>query len=179
MEYPGLKRKVEQYHNTLQNTINYRNAWKDGLRDMIVEHLTKMKDTTGFNANITINDKVGNAEAIILSMGKSASGIFARVDSDTNKPLIKDFGSLVYQQLFNGKIQVSLFLPFIEGFGQPPQPRMIAIYRPEEIKPPYLERHLEEFIRTLTEWEDFDDDKPQSNQIGFQLSNLNMPDKAD
>ena len=173
MKYPGLQRKVEQYQMTLDNTHKYRQAWKNGLRQSIIDNLESMKAATGLSGTIEVSDKLGNAEAIVYSMGKSASGIYAKVDEDTNKPLIKDFGSLVYQQLFNGKVQVLIFLPFIEGFGQPPPPKMIAIYRPQEIKPPYLERHMEEFIRNLTEWEDFDDDKP-TNQIGFQMSNINL-----
>ena len=174
MEYAGLQRRVESYKRTLSNTIEYRQSWKDGLRQMIVDNLEKMKAATGLDGTIEVTDKLGNAEAIVYSMGKSASGIYAKVDSDTNKPLIKDEGSLVYQQLFNGKIQVVILLPYIEGFGQPLPPKLIAIYRPEEIKEPYLERHMEEFVKSLTEWEDYDDDKPAGNQIGFQLSNMNL-----
>lgn len=173
MSYPGLQRKVKSYQTIIENTHKYRQVWKDSLKDMIVENLEEMTRVVGLNASITVSDKLGNAEAIVLSMGKSASGIYAKVDEDTNKPLIKDFGSLVYQQLFNGKVQVVIFNPFIEGIGQPQPPQMIAIYRPEEIKPPYLERHMEEFISALTDWEDFDDDKP-TNQIGFQMSNINL-----
>lgn len=173
MEYAGLQRKVEQYKSILANTHKYRQAWKDGLKDTIIQNLEQMRDATGLEGTVRVTDNLGNAEAVVYSMGKSASGIFAKVDEDTNKPLIKDFGSLVYQQLFNGKVQVVIFLPYIEGFGQPQPPKMIAIYRPEEVKPPYIERHMEEFVRSLLEWEDFDDDKP-TNQIGFQMSNINL-----
>ena len=176
MKYSGLNRKVKEYQSVLQNTIDYRNAWKHELRARIVDDLNKMSAATGIKGTISFQENVGNAEVIVFSMGKSASCIFARVDSDTNKPLIKDFGSLVYQQLFNGKIQVSIYYPFIEGFGQPQPPKMIAIYRPEEIKSAYVERHLEEFIRALTEWEDYDDDK-QAAAIGFQMNNINLPSK--
>ena len=175
-EYPGLNRKVEEYQNILQNTQNYRQAWKDGLKDFIVEEIQKIKLVTGLPGKIQTTRKVGNAEAIIFTMGKSASGLFVVVDEDTNTPIVKDFGSLVYQQLFNGKIQVFILLPHIEGFGQPQPPRLIAIYRPEEIKSPYLERHLEEFIRVLTEWEDFDDDNPTA-PIGFHTNNLQLPNQ--
>ena len=175
-EYPGLKRKVEEYQNILQNTQNYRQAWKDGLKDFIVKEIQKLKLATGLQGKIQTKRKVGNAEAVIFTMGKSASGLFVVVDEDTNTPIVKDFGSLVYQQLFNGKIQVFILLPHIEGFGQPQPPRLIAIYRPEEIKSPYLERHLEEFIRVLTEWEDFDDDDPTA-PIGFHTNNLQLPNQ--
>lgn len=174
MEYQGLIRKVEQYKATIANTQSYRQAWKDMLKDSIVENLTAMNSSSGLGGKISISDRVGNAETVILAMGKEASGMFARVDEDTNKPLIKDFGSLVYQQLFNGKIQVMVFLPSIEGFGNPPPPKVLGIYRPEELKPAYLERHMEEFVRLLTEWEDFDDDEAKT-PIGFHVPPLPLP----
>ena len=167
MEYPGLKRKVDEYLSVLANTQNYRQAWKDSLREEIVTNLQSMADATGLKARILTPDKIGNAEAVVLTMGKEASGLFARVDEDTNKPLIKDFGSLVYQQLYNGKVQVLAFLPAIEGIVNPQPPQILGIYRPEELKPAYYERHVEEFIRMLKEWEDFDDDQPA--KIGFQM----------
>ena len=173
MQYPGLQRKVNDYQNIRSNTRTYRQAWRDGLKQTIIDQLTAMKDGVGLGGKILTPDKVGNAEAVVLSMGKEASGIFARVDEDTNKPLIKDFGSLVYQQLYNGKVQVLVFLPFIEGVIQPQPPKILGIYRPEELKVAYLERHMEEFVRLLTEWEDFDDDAP--TQIGFHVPQLEIP----
>ena len=177
MEYLNLKKKVNNYYAILSNTQTYRQQWKDGLKDDIVTMLTEISSAVGLKGTIRTPDKVGNAEAIIFAMGKEASGIYTRIDDDTNKPLIKDFGSLVYQQLFNGKIQVLVFLPFIEGYGNPHPPKMVAIYRPEEVKKAYIERHIEEFVRMLTEWEDFDDDAPAP--IGFQLPQLVIPSDND
>lgn len=174
MEYQGIKRKVAQYKAVILNTQLYRQIWKDELRDSIMDALTQMNDASGLGGRITTSDRVGNAEAVILAMGKEASGMFARVDEDTNKPLIKDFGSLVYQQLFNGKIQVLVFMPSIEGFGNPAPPAVLGIYRPEELKPAYIERHMEEFVRLLTEWEDFDDDEAKA-PIGFHMPQINVP----
>ena len=57
----------------------------------------------------------------------------------------------------------------IEGYGQPRPPKTIAIYRPDEIKGPYLVRHMESFISEVTNWEDYDDDEPHQ-RIGFHLN---------
>jgi hypothetical protein len=87
------------------------------------------------------------------------------------RDLIKQNGSLVYQQLFNGKIMVLINLPFIEKYGQPQPPKTIAVYRPEELKDPYFQRHFETFVTDLTAWEDFDDDAVEPNQrIGFKMN---------
>lgn len=176
MEYPGLKRKVQEYYAILANTQSYRQVWKDNLKQEIIDNLKSMMEATSLKAKILTPDKIGNAEAVVLAMGKEASGLYARVDDDTNKPLIKDFGSLVYQQLYNGKIQVLAFLPVIEGLANPQPPQVLGIYRPEELKPAYYERHLEEFIRMLKEWEDYDDDAPA--KIGFQMPALEMRPEA-
>ena len=84
------------------------------------------------------------------------------------KPLIRQNGMLIYQQLFNGKIQVLILPPYIEGLGEPRPPKMVGIYRPEEIKDPFIVRHCEEFIRDMTDWEDYDDDEP--SKVGYGQS---------
>jgi hypothetical protein len=102
------------------------------------------------------------------------SGMYQEVNDSIKRHLIKHNGSLIYQQLFNGKIIVIINYPFIENYGQPFPPKTIAIYRPEEIKEPFFVRHLEEFVTEIYHWEDYDDDdKPgaEPNQkIGFKLN---------
>ena len=84
--------------------------------------------------------------------------------------MIKHKGSLVYQQLFNGKIIALISYPTIENYGQPQPPKQIGIYRPEELKEPFFVRHMEEFMKEVTKWEDYDDEDPQPAQrIGFRM----------
>lgn len=169
----NLKRKVQDYKEKLENTKNYRLAWKNGLCDTIKNELQRMLDETDLEGTIEIKEDVENLQAIVLSLGQEKSGIFEKVNEHVNRPLIKHNGSLVYQQLFNGKVMAMIMFPVIEGYGQPQPPKNIAIYRPEEIKPPFLIRHMEEFVREIAEWEDFDDDDkgPSSQQqIGYSLN---------
>ena len=130
-----------------------------------------MLDETALEGAIEIKEDVTNLEAIVLNLGQEKSGIYEKINEEVNRPLIKHNGSLVYQQLFNGKVITMITYPVIEGYGEPRPPRTIAIYRPEEIKPPFLVRHMEEFIREVTEWEDYDDDdKGPSQKIGNSLN---------
>ena len=104
-------------------------------------------------------------------MGSVKSGLGEPVGDGLHRDLIKQNGSLVYQQLFNGKILVLINYPYIEKYGQPQPPKTIAIYRPEELKEPYFIRHLETFITEIINWEDYDDDRPDENQrIGFKMN---------
>jgi hypothetical protein len=178
-DYAGLKGKVRRYKEILANTVAYRERWKSNLKDLIVSELEAMIQVTGLSGKIEFSDKVKHLEYIILSLGSEESGISEIVNETIEKPLIKKNGSLIYQQLFNGKVQVMIVLPFIEGFGDPSPPKVIGIYRPEEIKPPFLIRHMEDFVKEITMWEDFDDDDQLMKKIGFNLQHLPAPPPPD
>ncbi len=167
----NLKRKVQAYQEILSNTIHYRESWKSGLKNTIKSELQRMLDETALEGEIEVKDDVENLEAIVLSLGEEKSGIYEKINKEVNRPLIKHNGSLIYQQLFNGKVMAMITYPVIEGYGQPKPPKTIAIYRPEEVKPPFLVRHMEEFMREVTDWEDFDDDdKGPAQKIGYSMN---------
>ncbi|MEL7118095.1 MAG: hypothetical protein AAFO07_01600, partial [Bacteroidota bacterium] len=164
----NLKRKVTQYKEVLKNTRAYREVWKNELKAKIQNTLQQLVDATELEAKIDLREEMENLNAIVLSLGESKSGMYQEVSEDIKRHLIKHNGSLVYQQLFNGKIIVLINYPFIENYGQPHPPKTIAIYRPEELKEPYFIRHMEEFLQEITKWEDYDDDEP-TKRIGFKL----------
>ena len=167
MDYSNLKSKTAQYQQILTNTVNYRKAWDDGLRDMIEHVLENIIKKTGLDAVVELKEEVNNLGAVVLNLGMDQSGI----SEDTGKAVrhfFKSNGMLIYQQLFNGKIMVSMTLPVVEGLGKPAPPKQIEILRPEELKPPFVLRHTEEFLKEIIAWEDYDDDMPQSQPIGFQ-----------
>ena len=171
----NLKRKVQQYKEVLDNTINYRKAWKDDLKEDIIDQLKGLSAASGLDTTVEVKESLENLEAIVLSLGEMKSGIYEKLNKEVQRHLIKHNGSLVYQQLFNGKIMVMISFPMIEGYGQPRPPKQVAIYRPEEIKPPFVLRHLEEFLREVINWEDYDDDDvPDQQRIGFNLNMLNQ-----
>lgn len=177
-QYLNLERKVKQYKEVLQNTQNYREIWKKSLKEKIIKTLENLATVSGLDAEIEEIENMENLEAVVFSLGNVRSGMSQEIAQDIKRDLIKHNGSLVYQQLFNGKILVLINYPFIENYGQPQPPRTIAIYRPEELQDPFFLRHFEMFIQEITMWEDYDDDVEDPNQrIGFKL-NFGMKDAA-
>ncbi len=173
MELYNLKRRVTLYKEIIQNTEDYRAQWKDKLKDFILENLREIIKAVELDAEVICRENVENLEAIVLTLGDGASGLVQQVgESKIERPLIKHNGALIYQQLFNGKVMVMLQYPSIEGYGEPRPPRQLAIYRPEELTSPFFIRHVEDFIREVTIWEDYDDDDaPAADQkIGFKLN---------
>jgi hypothetical protein len=165
----NLQRKVDTYKEVLTNTQNYRNEWKTHLREDIVKTLTEIVNATGLAATVTTKSEIDNLEAVILSLGDMGSGLTQNIGTQLKRELIKTNGSLIYQQLFNGKAIVLIQYPMIENYGEPRPPKTVAIYRPEELKEPFFVRHVEDFIKEITDWEDYDDDEP-NKKIGFKMN---------
>lgn len=174
MELYNLKRRVALYKEVVQNTDNYRRQWGKQLKAFILENLGNIIKSIELEAEIICREDVENLEAIVLTLGDGESGLVQQIgESKIERPLIKHNGALIYQQLFNGKVLVMLQYPSIEGYGEPRPPRQMAIYRPEELTEPFFIRHIEEFIREVTAWEDYDDDErpaPADQKIGFKLN---------
>lgn len=168
----SLKRKVERYHEVLKNTQRYREVWSATLKKSIADQLRELVESGGLPATVQEVGDIQNLEAVILTLGTSASGLGESVGNGLRRDLIKQNGSLVYQQLFNGKILVLINFPHIEKYGQPQPPKTIAVYRPEELKEPYFQRHFETFISDVTAWEDYDDDvvSEPNQRIGFKMN---------
>ncbi len=169
MELFSLKRKVELYKEVLANTEHYRERWKSDLKPMIVNLLQAMAKEVDLKVKLEEKVQMENLEAVVMSLGTTKSGMFQKLENGIEMPLIRHGGSLIYQQLFNGKVIVMIQYPFIENYGQPRQPKTVAIYRPEELKEPYFIRHFEEFVHEITSWEDFDDEEP-TKRIGFEMN---------
>lgn len=167
----SLQRKVERYKELLQNTLRYREMWQTSLKQVIVDQIDNLSKSSNLGGTIEVRSDIANLEAVVFSLGNVESGLSEPVGGGLQRGLIKQNGSLVYQQLFNGKILVLINFPYIEKYGQPQPPKTIAIYRPEELKEPYFLRHLETFVSDISAWEDYDDDMPEPNQrIGFKMN---------
>lgn len=171
MNLTALKSKVDKYVKVKQNTFDYRDQWNKETRDLIKNTLQKVVDETELEAEIELKDSVENLEVIILNLGRMKSGIREKLDGDESRSVVRNNGMLVYQQLFNGKIVVLIVQPFLEGYGEPQQPKSLEIVRPSELNEGFIVRHVEEFLKDLVAWEDYDDEQPVGKHpIGFSTN---------
>lgn len=182
MDLGTLTSKVNLYKEILENTKSYRADWVEKVIPLLQNTLGKINEATELGAKVEIKDEMENLAVVVFSLGQQYSGIAEKLeDSDAKRSMIKSNGSLVFQQLFNGKILIMIMYPFIEGYGQPRPPKTVEILRPHELTEPFIIRYIETFMKEIIEWEDYDDDAPQQGQmptIGFQ-SSLIMDDEQD
>lgn len=171
MDYSNIESKVAAYNSILGNTNDYRKKWASGLKDMIADNLNAIIKATKLSAFVEIKDDIENLEVVNFSLGTEVSGIAEKLPGNKSKrPFIKSNGSIIFQQLFNGKVMIMIMYPFIEGYGQPKPPLTVEILRPEELKEENILAYVEKFLQEVIEWEDFDDDVPNKmgmNPIGF------------
>ena len=168
LDLGNLTAKVERYKGILQNTLDYRALWEPEVKPLITKTLRSINKKVKLGGKIEINDNMENLGVIILNLGKEKSGISEFIpDSDIKRSMIKSNGALIFQQLFNGKIMVMVLPPHIEGYGEPRPPKNLEIVRPHELTPGYILRYVDQLISEVTTWEDYDDDQPTVNKIGF------------
>ncbi len=174
LDLGSLPAKVEQYKGLLNNTVEYRKKWPEELKPMIIGALEQIKEETGLGGSVEVKDQVQNLESIVYNLGRSSSGLYENIeDSNIKRTMIKSNGALIYQQLFNGKVMVMTMNPSIEGYGEPKPPKMIEILRPEELKAPFILRHMDIFLSDISAWEDYDDDAPEGKKQGFNPIGFN------
>jgi len=179
-KYTAIKERAAKYTNILDQVIDYRNSWGKSLKKFIKSHSEKILKETGINAQIEVEERFENLESITISLGKSISGIAENVDGITKRTIIKDKGSLIFSQLFNGKVQTWMTYPLIEGLMQPKPPKMIGIYGPPEFNEDLILSNFDDFFKELIEWENYDDDQPgqQVNRIGFGVQHQNLEEEG-
>lgn len=165
----SLQAKAQQYREALQNTARYRMIWQEGVKANLVSWLKELAQSCNITVEIEERMEVEGLESVIFSLGLEPSGLKEILEGDNRRDLMRQNGSLIYQQLFNGKIIALINLPYIEKYGQPQEPRSVAIFRPDEITEEQIAAHLAEFLGDLTMWESYDDDAMQpATRIGFK-----------
>jgi len=165
----SLQAKAQQYRDALQNTTRFRLVWQEGLRQNLVTWLKELAQSINLTVEIEERIEVEGLESVIFSLGLEPSGLKEILEGNNRRDLMRQNGSLIYQQLFNGKVLVLINLPYIEKYGQPQEPRSVAIFRPDEITEDHAAAHVAEFLNDLTLWESYDDDAMQpATRIGFK-----------
>ena len=168
-KYTAIQEKAKKYLAVLDQVELFRKEWLGEKKQFIIDTCNEVLDATKVNAEIKSDKGIKGLEVISIRLGIRKSGIFQELPNNEEKVFLKDFGSLVYSQLYNGKIQVWMSYPHIEGLMEPKQPKFIEIITPFELNEGLILNHFDTFFKTLTEWEDFDDDAPPHAPIGFGL----------
>lgn len=172
-KYTALKARAESYKNMLDQVDVFRKEWSKSLKKFILKNVKEIANQTQLDFDIEEQDQITGLGIISLRMGVKKSGLYEEMRKNEQKEFFKDFGTLNYSQLFNGKVQVWMTFPVIEGLMEPAGPKLLGIYGPPEFNEKLILTDFERFLKDLIEWEDYDDDEPPvapQKKIGFGAS---------
>lgn len=170
-KYTAIKARAENYKKMLGQVDTFRKEWSKSLKKFILKQVKEIAKQTELDFEIEEQSQITGLGIISLRMGLKKSGLYQEIDDNQQKNFFKDYGTLNYSQLFNGKVQVWMTFPVIEGLMEPTGPKLLGIYAPPEFNEGLILTDFERFLKDLIEWEDYDDDDPPmpvpKNKIGF------------
>lgn len=167
MNLEDLKSQLSIYRNAVNTAKQYRADWKDGVREQIINTLTKIVEETKMNAEVKKEDKMDGMQLVYLAFKKRESGISEHFE-DTTRPYMKEGGYLFYTQIYNGKISVFISLPTIENFIDRKPPKPLGVFDPSDITEAIIVDHVTKFLKEMAMWEDND---LEHQEIGFKMRN--------
>ncbi|MBC8152232.1 MAG: hypothetical protein H7Z72_04915 [Bacteroidetes bacterium] len=158
-----LTEKVADLQKARQQIDAHRNQWKTITRPFLLDQLTLVKEAFPIGWSLTHSDSAWtNLDQVALSFDNTDSGIVA---IETNQPVVKQGGGLVFGQFVNGKIVVMIVYPAIKDFARPSVPKQIGAFDPDEIDAEFVTRVLIQFLEEMAEWEE--NGERSLPQIGF------------
>lgn len=164
MQLDALKTDLQLYRTVIDKVNRNRQGWEDA-KNLIFSTLTKVVKATKMKAKVEKEEKRRGMELVYLCFENRESGIYEEIGS-TKRHYMKEGGYLFYTQIYNGKITVWISLPTIEDFMDRVPPKPIEVYEPSEIKEEIIIKHVSEFLKAMTEWEDKD---IEHHAIGFKM----------
>ncbi len=149
--------KATAYKDALESNRarieEHRRTWNSSTKDLILDTFREVRvNVKGLNWDIQIIDQMENVDVLTLGFQSEASGIVGRVKG-VFKFFAKQSGRLIYNQVYNGDIYVSISYPHVEHHVAQQQPKFIGKFEPAEFNKDMVLDHIEEFLDEMSNWE--------------------------
>lgn len=147
-----LEINVNLLKESLTGIDSRRTAWNNGVRDFIENILKVIVNKYDLNWSVGINEQVKNMESVSIYFHQGYSGHI--IDTgDKKKALIKKGAALVFSQVYNGEIFVTMYFPHIDDVTTTTYPETIGRESPVSITEEYIYKMVNIFLSKLNEWE--------------------------
>jgi hypothetical protein len=131
----------------------HRKDWNNTTKNLILSTFREVKvNVGGLNWDIQLVDAMENVDVITLGFQSEPSGIVGRVQG-VFKFFAKESGRLIYNQVYNGEIYVSITYPHVEHHVAQQQPKFIGKFEPSELNHDLILDHISEFLDEMFNWE--------------------------
>lgn len=151
MSLNTLQEAHQNYQAARQQVLDRQESWQNEVKAFIRQSLEALKMQNQLDGEIKEENKITNIEAIYLDLGQTKTEIQVKNGAE-RKTLKRSEGSLMYSQLYNGKISVWIRYPKIQKLMKRKAPKVLDVYEPLELTAEQIEAHVKIFYEELTLW---------------------------
>lgn len=149
--------KAQSFKDALEKNKSridvHRKEWDNSSKPTILNTFREIKvNVNGLDWEIQLVDNMENVDVITLGFKSEASGIVGRVEG-VFKFFAKESGRLIYNQVYNGEIYVSITYPHVEHHVAQQQPKFVGKFEPNQINKDLILDHVSEFLDEMFNWE--------------------------
>ena len=165
MELENLDENIKKLHEAWKSIDEKRECWRTKTKALINETLLEVKKTYDLDWNVYVMDFTKNSEGVNITFGKSPSGIYEK-NENGSKSYVKNGGTLVFSQAYNGDIFVIIIYPSVEELVTTNDAhKLILKTNPNTIDREFVIKQVNNFIKEITFWENSE----SSSAIGYKI----------
>jgi len=143
-----FEKKVKQYKETQKEIAQRRKLWNERVKEWIFQTLNNVAQKFEMDWFVAKDEAVQNLQSVSLIFGNTPSGIIK-----DRKMAVKVGGYLSYVQSINGKIDVSIDYPYVEGFTNRWESKHLGVYEPKQIAENIVYENVDTFLSEIIDWE--------------------------
>ena len=152
MKIEDLKNKVDEFKVSLEKTNLNREIWQTRTKPLLIDTLSKITDNYPIGWTVQILDWTSNSEGVNITFNPSRSG-FVENNGQSLKSHIKQGGTIVFSQAYNGEIFIIILFPSIDGFVTRADDKLLGRFKPETITEEFIINYVAKFIDEMIKWE--------------------------
>jgi hypothetical protein len=153
-----IRKTSVAYKEILSKIETRRTTWKNDTRNLLLEQLNEVQREVKLNWYVDTDNYLENREVIFLSFNSSPSGIktvlYDEAERETDfRHYVKKGGALLYSQLSDSRVYVSIQYPEIVELKDCGEPKFLDSFEPEELTSDIILHHVQEFLEEMISWE--------------------------
>ncbi|TGD78851.1 hypothetical protein [Hymenobacter wooponensis] len=153
-----IRKTSVAYKEILRKIESRRATWKNDTRNLLLEQLGEVQREVNLNWYVDTDNYLENREVIFLSFNSSPSGIKTVLHEEQQEETdfrhyVKKGGALLYSQLSDSKVYVTIQYPEIIELKDCGEPKYLDSFEPEELTADSILHHVQEFLEEMINWE--------------------------
>lgn len=173
----GYAKGLQLYRTALSDVDAARSGWPE-VRSLIERTLNAIGSTEGLAWEVTTNDVFTHRESVIATLGRRPSPFQYNPNSVLNQVmkndqlLYKEFGTLVFSQMTNGRVAAWAQFPQCEQFTSESDEltRVLGVGGTEDWDEARIHRVVGTFFEVLAHWEMDTQATDAPSPVGFQIN---------